>query len=220
MDKKGFDYSKAVQDLIDTRPVWKQITGTILKEIIPDKNNWFAAVFSLILSGVLAYIVGTSVQTVTLAHDICSTLLDAQIAIFGCIFAVYSILLAFWSDSYIKELLHIPFGDDSNHLRKSTQYYEAVLYMYSVAIGISLVYKLLIQCMPQDYTLSGNSVVNEAMAIVLLFVYFLYSIRTLYELKSIVWNTILLFRTSLQFKIMEFQKQEIEELDDSKETEE
>lgn len=60
MDKKGFDYSKAVQDLIDTRPVWKQITGTILKEIIPDKNNWFAAVFSLILSGVLAYIVGTS----------------------------------------------------------------------------------------------------------------------------------------------------------------
>ena len=38
MDKKGFDYSKAVQDLIDTRPVWKQITGTILKEIIPDKN--------------------------------------------------------------------------------------------------------------------------------------------------------------------------------------
>lgn len=220
MQRKEFDYSQAVQDFIDNRPVWKQITGTILKEICPDKNNWFAAVFSLILSGVLAYIVGTSVHTVSLAHDICSTLLDVQIAIFGCIFAVYSILLAFWSDGYIEELLHIPFKSETNYLRKSTQYYEAALYMYSVAIGISLVYKLLIQCMPPDYTLGNNAVVNEVLAIALLFVYFLYSIRTLYELKSIVWNTILLFRTSLQFKIIEFQKQEIEELDDSKETEE
>ena len=41
-----------------------------------------------------------------------------------------------------------------------------------------------------------------------LFIYFVYSIRTVYELKSIVGNTLLLFRTSIQFRILSFENNE------------
>ena len=41
----------------------------------------------------------------------------------------------------------------TNYLRKSTKYYEAALFIYFVAIGISLVYKLTIECMPQNFAL-------------------------------------------------------------------
>ena len=88
-----------------------------------------------------------------MAGKICGILLDVEIALFGCVFAVYSILLAFLSDEYVKKLLEIDYYRQTNYLRKSTKYYEAALFIYFVAIGISLVYKLTIECMPQNFAL-------------------------------------------------------------------
>lgn len=138
-------------------------------------------------------------------------LLDVEIALFGCVFAVYSILLAFLSDEYVKKLLEIDYYRQTNYLRKSTKYYEAALFIYFVAIGISLVYKLTIECMPQNFALINSELANEIVAGVLLFPYFAYSLRTIYELKSIVGNTLLLFRASIQYKIIAFVKEDKEE---------
>lgn len=150
-------------------------------------------------------------ETVSLAGKICGILLDVEIALFGCVFAVYSILLAFLSDEYVKKLLEIDYYRQTNYLRKSTKYYEAALFIYFVAIGISLVYKLTIECMPQNFALINSELANEIVAGVLLFPYFAYSLRTIYELKSIVGNTLLLFRASIQYKIIAFVKEDKEE---------
>ena len=66
--------------------------------------------------------------------------------------------------------------------------------------------------MPEYYVLTNNHMLNEAIASFLLFVYFLYSIRTIYELKSIIANTLLLFRTSIQFKILSFRDKSSDEI--------
>ena len=156
-------------------------------------------------------IIARSEETVSLAGKICGILLDVEIALFGCVFAVYSILLAFLSDEYVKKLLEIDYYRQTNYLRKSTKYYEAALFIYFVAIGISLVYKLTIECMPQNFALINSELANEIVAGVLLFPYFAYSLRTIYELKSIVGNTLLLFRASIQYKIIAFVKEDKEE---------
>lgn len=91
------------------------------------------------------------------------------------------------------------------------EFYEAALFIYFVAIGISLVYKLTIECMPQNFALINSELANEIVAGVLLFPYFAYSLRTIYELKSIVGNTLLLFRASIQYKIIAFVKEDKEE---------
>lgn len=62
--------------------------------------------------------------------------------------------------------------------------------------------------MPQYYVLTDNNQINELSAGIALFIYFVYSIRTVYELKSIVGNTLLLFRTSIQFRILSFENNE------------
>lgn len=204
MDKPDFDYSSVAAAFTEERSVWKQILDSIYSELLPNKKNWFGAVFSIALALILSLILATSEKTVSLSQNICGILLDVQIAFFGCIFAVYSILLAFLCDSYVKRLLRIDYDSRSNYLQASTKYYEAALLIYFVGILLSLTYKLLLECMPEYYVLTNNHVLNEVLAGILLFVYFLYSIRIIYELKSIIANTLLLFRASIQFKILEF----------------
>lgn len=207
----GFDYQTAIEEFQDERPVWKQIWAAIITEFTPDKKNWFGAAFSFVLALILTIIIARSEETVSLAGKICGILLDVEIALFGCVFAVYSILLAFLSDEYVRKLLEIDYYRQTNYLRKSTKYYEAALFIYFVAIGISLVYKLTIECMPQNFALINSELANEIVAGVLLFPYFTYSLRTIYELKSIVGNTLLLFRASIQYKIIAFVKEDKEE---------
>lgn len=207
----GFNYQTAIEEFQDERPVWKQIWAAIITEFTPDKKNWFGAAFSFVLALILTIIIARSEETVSLAGKICGILLDVEIALFGCVFAVYSILLAFLSDEYVKKLLEIDYYRQTNYLRKSTKYYEAALFIYFVAIGISLVYKLTIECMPQNFALINSELENEIVAGVLLFPYFAYSLRTIYELKSIVGNTLLLFRASIQYKIIAFVKEDKEE---------
>lgn len=42
------------------------------------------------------------------------------------------------------------------------------------------------------------------MAIALLLIYYTFSLRVIYELKSTIYNTVLLFRASLAYKILSF----------------
>lgn len=211
MDKDNFDYRAAAEEFSDERSVWKQIWNAIFEELCPNQKNWFGAVISLMLGTGLTVTLVRSEETVSLAGNLCGILLDVQIAIFGCIFAVYSILLAFLSNDYIKKLVRIGYRDHTSYLKASTRYYEAALFIYFVAIGMSLVYKLIIECMPQYYVLTDSNQVNELLAGVALFIYFVYSLRVIYELKSIVGNTLLLFRTSLQFRILSFENDETSE---------
>ena len=212
MDKDNFNYRAAAEEFSDERSVWKQIWKAICEELCPNKKNWFGTVLSLILGTILSVILARSKETVSLAGNLCGILLDVQIAIFGCIFAVYSILLAFLSDDYIKKLVRIGYHDHTSYLKASTKYYEAALFIYFVAIGVSLIYKLIIECMPQYYILTDNNQVNELLSGIALFIYFVYSIRVVYELKSIIGNTLLLFRTSIQFRILSFEKSETSDL--------
>lgn len=201
---EDFDYSFAAAAFTEKRSVWKQILDSIFTELLPNRKNWFGAVFSLVLAIILSFILATSDETVSLAQNICGILMDVQLAIFGCIFAVYSILLAFLSDSYVERLLRIDYHSKSNYLQVSTRYYESALLIYFVAILFSLTYKLLLECMPEYYVLTSSHILNEAIAGTLLFAYFLYSIRAIYELRSIITNTLLLFRASIQYKILGF----------------
>ena len=63
-------------------------------------------------------------------------------------------------------------------------------------------------CMPEDFVLTDNNVVNEGLAIAIMFGYLTYAVRTIYDIKSIVANTAALFGGSLAFKIQAFASEE------------
>lgn len=208
MSEQEFDYSRVMKEFLDDRKVWQQILDQLKSELIPDKSNWLVFVFSLFSGVILAVVVGVAETTVQLAREISAIFLDVQIALFGCIFAVYSILLAFLSDEYVKKLLSIDYHQQSSYLSKSTRYYEAALLIYFVSIILSLCMKIILICIPEGFLLTDNMAVNESLASLMLALYFVFSIRVICELKSVVANTLLLFRSSMAFKIQRFAEED------------
>lgn len=155
MENEEFSYRAAAEELNDERSVWKQVFEAVHAELMPNRKNWLGTLLSLVLGLILTFSLVRSEETVTLASNITGILLDVSIAIFGCIFAVYSILLAFLSDNYIKKLVKIGYNERTSYLKVSIKYYEAALYIYFLAIGISLIYKLIIECMPRYFILTN-----------------------------------------------------------------
>lgn len=204
MSAPEIDYHKASLEFVSPENGWKRILGLVFKELRPDRKNWFGAVLSLISGGAVAWFVGSSEQTVQITDTICTVFLEIQLTVFSCVLTAYSILLAFLDDKYIKILLKINYKGNKSYLKAGTQYYEAVMYIYVLAILLSLFTKLIIACMPVDFVLTSNMIFNEILATILLFVYLVYSIRATYEIKSIVTNTATLCGGNWAFRIQGF----------------
>lgn len=179
-----------------------------LKEITPTKDNWFSFALSLILGIILAIKIGIAENTIELLLPIIEKILEIYLAIFGILFTVYSIILAFLNDSYIEKLSQIDDDDGSSYLKSSTTYYESVLFLYFITLGVTGILLLFLYCLDRNYVLTSSLLINNMLAILLLFFYFTLIIRVFYELKSTIYNTIELFRKSVAYKLLSLAKKE------------
>lgn len=211
MKTPNIDYYTASSDFVPRKATWHRIFGLIFKELRPDKKDWLGVALPSIGGMILAWIVGSAVDTVQMTDTICTVFLEIHIAVFGCMLAAYSILLAFLDDKYIKKLLRINYEGNANYLKAGTEYFESAMYIYVVGILLSLGVKLLVICMPDDFVLTCNNLLNESLAAGLLFGYLTYAIRATYEIKSVVANTATLFGGSLAFRIQAFASDKDEE---------
>lgn len=207
MDNKK--YFSSIEEFNKTSPAYKMIINS-LKELLPTKGNKFGFFFSVIIGFILAYIIGTSQNTVSILDKVSYNLMGALLALFGCVFSVYSIILAFLSDSYIKKLCEIDYDKNSTYLKQSTSYYESVLLLFFIAIILDLVLMVLMNSLPVDYTLTKNDFTNTILAIGSLGICFSYIFRVIYEIKSTIYNTIVLFRASIAYKLLGFVEEENE----------
>ncbi|MBQ7329422.1 MAG: hypothetical protein IJX01_05905 [Oscillospiraceae bacterium] len=204
MKTPNVDYYTASQDFAPKKATWRHICGLAFKELRPNKKDWLGVVLPYVGGIIFAWIIGSAEDTVQMTDTICTVFLEIHIAVFGCILAAYSILLAFLDDKYIKKLLRINYEGNANYLKAGTEYFETAMYIYVVGILLSLIVKLIVICMPNDYVLTCNDLLNESLAATLLFGYLAYTIRATYEIKSVVANTATLFGGSLAFRIQAF----------------
>lgn len=197
------DFFRTIQEFKVTEPA-KKLMLSALKEIIPTKGNRFAFVVSLSLGTFVSLSVGFANETIELLSQICDKLISAQLAIFGCIFTVYSILLAFLSDGYMKRLARIDISDKTSMLKQSIVYYESVLFLYFINTGISGILCLITCCIDPYARLTSNLLLDNFLASIFLLIYFTFSFRIFYEVKSVIYNTIVLFRASIAYKFIDF----------------
>ena len=199
-------YFSSIEEFNETKPARKRIKESLC-ELLPTKGNRFGFIFSIVIGFVFAYIVGSSEQTISSLEKITYNLMGVLLALFGCVFSVYSIILAFLSDTYIKKLCEIDYNNQSSYLKKSTSYYESVLFLYFIAIVTDLILMLLMNSISPDYVLTSNDKFNTILAIVFLWIFFSFIFRIVYEIKSTIYNTLVLFRASIAYKLLEFSKQ-------------
>ena len=182
-----------------------QIILLSLKEILPAAGNWFAFFISIIMAMVSSVLLGFEMNTVEHFKGIVEKCLDVELSILGCVLAVYSIMIAFFNKDFMRCLLQGTSGNKSV-LKRYVSYYESILFLYFIGLCITGIYMLVLSFMPTDFVLTDNNVLNNILAGALIFIYVLYTVRIFYEVKSLIYNTIMLFRASIAEQFIEDNK--------------
>lgn len=200
-------YFSTIEEFIVITPAWKLIFAAF-KEIKPTKKNIIVTIISLILAIVFAVRIGWYGNSVTLSLLVIGFLFNALLPIFGFLFTIYSLLLAFMNEDYIRELAKIDAEEKLSYLKKSTSYYESILFLHFIGVGITGVLYLCLNFINVNTELTSSRVLNNGLATFFLFWYFLYTFRIFLELKSTIYNTIVLFRASVAYKLLLIAKNE------------
>jgi hypothetical protein len=210
-------YLSCIEEYIDIEPAEKMILNAFkelkLKNDSEDSKYYeMDKVFTMLIiliALLISIFVGFSNNTISIFISILELLVSILLGIFGIIFTAYSILLAFLNENYIKKLSQIKQDNDNvSYLKKSTTYYESVLFLYFTGMFISIIVLILVKVMDVNFTLTENLLFNNLLASILLFIYMFYTLRIIYELKSTIYNTITLFRVSISYKLIDFAKEE------------
>ena len=197
------DYIRTVEEF-NNPPSALALMKRAMHEIEPNKSNWLSNFIITLISAGLAVTIGFLGQTVELVQVICIHILEIQLALFGCVFTAYSIINAFFSDDYMKRLSQIMENDKRSVLMKSIAYYESVLFLFFIGIGSSGLVLIISSIIPPETLLFSNVIIDNILASALLFIFLLFSMRVFYEVKSVIYNTLMLYRQRIAYKFLDF----------------
>lgn len=195
---------KKIIDEYKCPPTSKVLIINAIKEIKINKKNRTVWVISIVSAVICSIAMGFHNDTVILFKNAVELMLNIQIAMFGVLFTVYSILLSFLNNEFMKLLANSPKSDGKSQLSICTEYYENVLFLYFVCILFSLFVSLIMRCIPNEFRLTKYFVFDCLFASSLMFIFLVFSIRVLCEIKSTIYNTIVLFRTNVACRFVYF----------------
>lgn len=202
------NYSNIIKKLTSEEKASSMITNAF-KELIPQKkNDYIIGLVILSFSIIIAALVSFSQDTQYISQNIVKELLSVELALFGCIFTVYSISLAFFSDNYLKRLSHIMDKSKADLLTSSIKYYESVLFIFFLGICLSIAVIILLISLPENMRVFYN-IMDEITAFTCLLMYLSLTLRIIYEIKSTIYNTISLFRVHIAYKFIDFNNEEM-----------
>ena len=93
------------------------------------KNDVILGIIALLLGAYISWKTSFSFETVVVTNSIISEFLNVQLALFGIIFTIYSIILAFFNDNMLKILSRIKMDNgEKSKLKEYLSYYEKVLF--------------------------------------------------------------------------------------------
>ena len=180
----------------------KDIIKNAIREIVPNKRNWKSFCILVIISIILSLAVAFNKNT--------NKMIDIQLAVFGSVLAIYSIILVLLDDEFTKLLAKLEDSEKENktELNKSIQYMESVLYLYLFGLMTSVFIYFVCLLFDNGFLLFSSEFFSSFLCALFIIPYLSYSIRIIYELKSIVFNTAVLLRYSIAKKLLKFVEEE------------
>lgn len=199
-----------VKELVDF-PSSRKLVLNALKEVMPDRIVDISFLASAVIGISLGCKIGFSNQTADIMTDISTGILSVTLALFGILFTVYSLLLAFLNDSYIEKLSAVNYdGRGKSYLKQALVYFESILFLYWIGLGMSGGLVLCLKWLRVDDAVWA-SLRADWLPPIILSVYFTFIIRLIFELKSTIYNTIVLFRSRIAYQLIEITKTKEEE---------
>lgn len=130
-----------------------------------------------------------------------SVIMNAQLVMTGIILAVYSIIFSIFSN---QATLDLSKSDDIQLVARRLKYYQSALFLFFIAS----IFSISVGCIAEGSVLTElpiHSRLSDLIFVVVLF-YFWFQFRVLFELKSVIFNTVELVKYCIVMQLIK-QKQ-------------
>lgn len=179
----------------------KQTSGKLILEALKvfkiSKKNWKQQSCLYISSFLVALVVGMSKSTVSVVADSAQLILDIILALFGIVFTGYALFQALINNELLIRLLCDTSKDakeeEKSKLQETNETFVKCMLLNIVAIIVSLLLRITISCVPENYILFKALVFNNVIATFLISIYYYFVITIIWEVKSFVFNIFQLF---------------------------
>lgn len=175
-----------------------------LQEIKITKANAFSSIVIMLFSLMLSFSIVKKENSFDYFLQITDFLFDINLSFFAAVLTVYSIVIAFFSDSIIKRMADIKIEEgkkSTSALIRYTFYFDAVLMLFFISTCISGIALLILKNISPTFLVSDLFFNCKHASGLFAFIYISFSIRIIYEMKSMVYNTVCLFRYSLAYRL-------------------
>lgn len=160
----------------------------------------------MIISVIVALFVGTSIDTQSVMINTIQTIIDIILALFGIVFTGYAFFQALINNELLIRLISDTSKDgkeEKSKLQETNETFIECMLLDIVAILLSLLLKIIIDSLPNDYLLFDVMVYNNVLATVLITMYFYFILSIMWEIKSFVFNLFQLFNAYAGTRILE-----------------
>ena len=156
-------------------------------------------IIAIVLAGIIISFINISYANIL--NSLIDTIIIVQLAIFGAIFTLYSIILVFFSDSLTNFLIDFDSERNLNKFREFTSYYGDLLYVIFTSILVSMIYKIILLRGDDYFIVDCFSYIIKGLGAI----YLAFILRCILEIYSAIFNTISLFKISMHIKIKALQ---------------
>lgn len=168
--------------------------------------------FIFILAIIPSIFIGMSVNTQEIAVNSFQTILDVILALFGIVFTGYSFFQALINKELLIRMM-VPSrldkdGEDKSKLQETNESFVECMMLNLISIILTLLLRIVIECIPNDFLLFGELWQNNVLAVFLLLLYFYFIITIIFEVKSFIFNIFQLFNVYAGTKIVNIIKEE------------
>ena len=188
-----------------------QTSGKLILEALSifkiSKKNWKQQLCLYIISLIVALVVGVSKSTVSVIVDSAQLILDIILALFGIVFTGYALFQALINNELLIRLLCDTSKDAKNEekskLQETNETFVKCMLLNVVAIIVSLLLRITISCVPDDFLVFKELMYNNITAAFLISIYFYFVITIVWEVKSFVFNIFQLFNAYAGTRVLE-----------------
>lgn len=179
-----------------------------------NRKNMRSRIVLGLLSAVLAFWISMA-DTVVILGDVTAIILDTALAIFGVVFTGYALFQALLTGRLVSVLVEDVSQDaekiQTNTLHKTNWNFVQLMMQFLVAIFVTLILKIILSCMPTDFSVFRQWQPNVILSAVLIFIYFYHLAVILWRMVSFIFNIYQLFNSYAVSKYLSFVKRGEEE---------
>lgn len=179
-----------------------QVLIHAIKELNPRKLGLKRTLFLLIISLFPSLIIAISENTIILFVEYSELINTVILTLFGIVFTGYVFFQALVNDDLLIRMINSSGNTGKSKFQENNEYFLDVMILYILGIVINVFLIIFFKVLPIDFCLFNKHQINNTFAFILIYLYMMFTLNMIWEIKCLVFNVYQIFNGHACSKIV------------------